>query len=80
MVHVLLRVEDFPVQCLVLLSHTIRQKIFSGLSWADILHLDGPGPVLFSDLDDRFSIIESREDLWKLCWLALLLARICFLT
>ena len=66
MVHVLLRVEDFPVQCLVLLSHTIRQKIFSGLSCVDILHLDSPGPLLFSDLDHRFSMIEARKDLLEI--------------
>ena len=39
--HVLLRLEEFPVETLALLSREIRRKLSLGLSDIDLLHLDG---------------------------------------
>ena len=61
MLHVLFRVEEFPVQSLALLPRAIRQRLFNGLSRADILHLDGT--ALFSDLDLRYLDIDKIIDL-----------------
>ena len=50
LLHVLFQVEEFPVESLALLPRAIRERLFNGLSRADILHL---GTALFSDLEDH---------------------------
>ena len=51
MLHVLFRVEEFPVESLSLLPRAIRERLFRGLSRADILHLGGT--AVFSDLEEH---------------------------
>ena len=48
MLHVLFRVEEFPVESLAVLPRVIRRRLLNGLSHADVLHL---GTALFSDLN-----------------------------
>ena len=67
MIHLLLRVEDFPVQSLPLLSHTVRRKLFFGLSYVDILHLgdslvepsDRPADVAARMIDARRYLLDA---------------------
>ena len=48
MLHIMLRLEEFPVESLALLPREIRRRLFLGLSHADLLHIDVE--TLFSDL------------------------------
>ena len=49
MLHLVIRVGDFPVQSLALLPREIRRKLLFGLTHADVLHLSGT--TLFDDVD-----------------------------
>ena len=48
MLHIMLRLEEFPVKSLALLPHKVRRRLFLGLSHADLLHIDVE--TLFGDL------------------------------
>ena len=50
MLHIMLRLEEFPADSLTLLPGGIRRRLFLGLAHADLLHVDSTD-VLFGDLD-----------------------------
>ena len=49
MLHIMLRLEEFPADSLTLLPGGIRRRLFLGLAHADLLHVDTE--VLFGDLN-----------------------------
>ena len=58
MLHIMLRLEEFPVKSLALLPHKVRRRLFLGLSHADLLHIDVE--TLFGDLHSASSMDPSN--------------------
>ena len=58
MLHIMLRLEEFPADSIAILPSGIRRRLFLGLAHADLLHVDTE--VLFGDLN--LDLDPSREN------------------